>query len=41
MPCLVDILGRPAFFWRKMEEEWIWKKGNMVVMTRRRGGRGK
>jgi hypothetical protein len=33
MPCLVYIPGRPAIFWREMEEEWIWGEGEEVRET--------
>lgn len=38
MPCLVAVAGRPALFWKKKEEEWIWGREDVGGGTGRRGG---
>lgn len=40
MPYLVDIYGKPALFWRKIEEEWMRGGRDKRGGTGRKDGRG-
>lgn len=37
MPFLDDTSGRPVLFWRAMEEEWIFGRGDVQGLERVKG----